>query len=206
MKFKMIFATVMAAFALVMSSHCQNVTNTTSGGTTVITNTGSFSDGFKIMAQAITSGTNWTVLGGYGRSTKSMLTSRGNNIAFMDVAYQFDGPVGLVAGYDYLWAKGQSQANAVKGGVTLSATIHPLAFVGSTFLTNVVGTPFVGDLLATPKNGNAIGNIVTTGINFDLVAIKNFELSLGAQYENRAGQGVWDGNYVLGHAALTRKF
>lgn len=166
------------------------------------TNTPSFSDGLKEMGAAVSSATNWTAIGGYGQDTSGQ-----KHLAFADVAYNFNQHIGVVVGYDYLWSQGQvSQANIVKGGVTLSATIHPFAFLGSTFMTNIVGTPFVADLLATPKNGNAIGNLITTGINFDVVSFKNFELVTGIQYEKRSGQGYWDGNYYLAHLGISRRF
>ena len=168
------------------------------------TNPPSISGGIQEIGQAIASSTNWTGVAGYGRSTKG-----NRNLAFFDAAYNFNQNVGIVAGYDYLWSKGQvSQANVVKGGVTLSATIHPFAFVGSTFLTNVLATPFASDLLATPSgnNNSGIGNIVTAGVNFDLYSFKNFELVSGLQYENRMGQGYWDGHYGMVHLGISRRF
>lgn len=162
----------------------------------------SLASGLSIIAQSVASATNWTVLSGYGRSS-----SGHNNLAFGALAYNFTQNVGVVAGYDNLWASGSgSQASIIKGGVTLSAPVHPFAFIGSTFATNIVGTPFVADLLATPKGGNAVGNIVTSGINFDIWRIKNFELTIGAQYEKRMGQANWDGNYIIGHLGISRRF
>jgi hypothetical protein len=164
--------------------------------------TPSFTAGVQEMANAISTTTNWTVVTGYGRGT-----SGNKNVVFSDVAFNFNNNVGLVVGYDDLFGTGKPQANVVKGGVTLSATIHPFSFIGSTFLTNIVGTPFVADLIASPKNtSSGIGNIVTTGYNFDVYAFKNFELTAGAQYENRTGQGAWDGNYILVHLGLSRRF
>lgn len=168
------------------------------------TNSPSISGGIQEIGQAIAASTNWTVIGGYGRATAG-----NRNLAFADAAYNFNQNVGIVAGYDYLWSKGQvSQANIVKGGITLSAPIHPFAFLGSTFLTNTIATPFVSDLLATPSgnNNSGIGNIVTGGVNFDIVSFKNFELVSGIQYENRMGQSYWDGNYILIHLGISRRF
>lgn len=162
----------------------------------------SLSGGISMIADSVASSTNWTVIGGYGHSTEHK-----NNLAFADLAYNLNQNVGLVAGYDKLWSPVQaSEANIIKGGVSLSAKIHPFAFVGSTFLTNIVGTPFVADLLATPRSGSDVGNIVTTGINFDLCRLKNFDLGVGAQYEKRMGQGAYNGNYVLVHFGLSRRF
>lgn len=161
----------------------------------------SFSVGLREMADAVSSSTNWTVVAGAGRSTTGS-----KNLAFGDVCYAFNDNVGAVIGYDYLWGHGASEFNSVKGGLTLQATIHPLAFIGSTFATNIVGTPFVGALVATPKTGDNIGLITTAGINFDVFRFKNFSLDAGAQYENRTGQGGWNGNYILLHVGLSRKF
>lgn len=170
----------------------------------------SFSQGAQIMLDSVLHATNWTVVGGYGRSLESSTKLGNKNVAFAAVAYNFTENVGLIAGYDTLWsgsgATKSSTFNSLKGGLTLQLPTHPFAFIGSTFLTNVVATPFAGDVLATPKNGDAIGNIVTTGINFDLFAIKNFEVVSGFQYEKRTGQGDWDGNYILFHAGLSRRF
>ena len=200
MKIKLKFAMAMAAFGLAVG----NLSAQSS------TNGPSFSQGLGIIWDAATTATNWSGVVGGGHS----LTGS-KSIVFGDLAYNFTQNVGVVIGYDDLfapkWAKplanGQdNQANIVNGGVTLNATIHPFAFVGSTFLTNIVGQPFVTDLIAQPKGNNAIGNIITTGVNFDIVSFSNFELSAGAQYESRQGQGFWDGNYALAHLALTRTF
>ena len=53
---------------------------------------------------------------------------------------------------------------------------------------------------------DAIGNIITTGVNFDLYQFKNLSLGAGIQYEKRTGQGEFDGNYILFHIAISRKF
>lgn len=170
----------------------------------------SFSQGAQIMLDSVLHATNWTVVGGYGRSLESSTKLGNKNVAFAAVAYNFTENVGLIAGYDTLWsgsgATKSSTFNALKGGLSLQLPTHPFAFVGSTFLTNVVATPFVADLLATPKSGDAIGNIVTAGINFDLWAVKNFEIVGGVQIEKRTGQGDWDGKYALFHLGVSRRF
>ena len=166
----------------------------------------SFTAGLDEMANAVSSSTNWTILGGAGRATKG-----DRDLAFGAVAYNFNQNVGIVVGEDVLWAPHQSQAeqvNVVKGGVTLSAPIHPFAFIGSTFATNVVGTPFVAALVAQPSGGSKdpIATITTAGIDFDIVSFKNFELVAGAQYETRTGSGFWDGNYAIIHLGISRRF
>lgn len=160
-----------------------------------------FGQGLKDMATAATSVTNWTLLTGYGHSTAG-----NNNLAFAAMGYNFTDSVGIVLGYDYLWNATHGEFNALKGGVSLQTQIKPFAFLGSTFLTNIVCQPFVADLLATPRSGNAIGNIITTGVNFDVYAVKNFELTIGGQYEKRMGQGDFDGNYILIHLGVSRRF
>jgi hypothetical protein len=182
----------------------QTVTSTNaSGGTTTTTpatDSGAFGH-LGAIAKDITSGTNWAVVAGGGRAT-----SGNRNVAFAAVAYSFQNGVGIIAGEDVLFGKGKPQAAALKGGVTLQTTIHPLAFIGTAWATNILGQPFVGDLLATPKGNNGIGNIMTTGINFDFVNFGRFAFGGGFQYENRSGQGPWSGNYVLGHLAFRRTF
>ena len=170
------------------------------------TNAPSFTAGLDEMASAVSSATNWTILGGAGRATTG-----NRDIAFGAVAYNFNQNVGIVAGVDTLWAPHQNveqQVNVVKGGVILSAPIHPFAFIGSTFATNIVGTPFVSALVASPSGGSSdsVATIGTAGINFDLVSFKNFELVAGGQYETRSGSGFWDGNYVIFHFGVIRRF
>jgi hypothetical protein len=165
----------------------------------------SFSAGLQEMASAVASSTNWTIIGGAGRATTG-----NRDIAFGAVAYNFD-PVGILVGVDTLWAPHQSQqqqVNVLKGGITLSARIHPFAFIGSTFLTNVVGTPFGMALVATPSGGSkdSIATIAGGGINFDIVQFKNFELVIGAEYESRTGSGFWDGAYAMAHLGVSRRF
>ena len=168
--------------------------------------TPSFSAGLQEMADAVSSSTNWTLIGGIGRSTKGS-----RNIAFGAVAYNFNENVGIVAGIDTLWAPHQDverQQNVVKGGVTLSAPIHPFAFIGSTFATNIVGIPFAAALIASPSGGSsdAIATIGTVGCNFDIISFKNFELVVGGQYETRSGSGFWNGNYIIGQIGISRRF
>ena len=186
---KYLLATV-AATLLAVSSQAQ-------------TNAPTIQGGLQEMAQAITSMTNWSVVGGGGRS----LTGQ-KWLAFGAVAYDFNQNVGVVAGVDGLWAKGQQESDIAQGGITLKAPIHLFAFVGSTFLTNIVGSPFVSELMATPTGNthSPIGEVTTGGINFNFVQFKNFDFGGGFQVENRQGQGYWNGNYGLAHLELTRLF
>ena len=166
----------------------------------------SFSAGLQEMASAVANSTNWTILGGIGRATTG-----NRDIAFGAVAYNFNENVGILAGVDTLWAPHQSQqqqVNVLKGGITLSAPIHIFAFVGSTFLTNVIASPFGMALVATPSGGskNSIATIAGGGFNFDLVGFKNFELVAGVDYESRTGSGFWDGTYAMAHLGIGRRF
>lgn len=166
------------------------------------TNSASFTGGLQQIADAISNTTNWTAVAGGGRS----LTGN-KNLAFAAVAYGFNENVGVVLGYDTLWSKRITQQNSVKGGLTLQATIHPFTFIGTTFLTNVVATPFAGYLIASPKNSkDALAQIATVGVNFNLLEFSRFVLDAGGQYENRTGQGIWSGNYILAHLGITRAF
>jgi hypothetical protein len=165
-----------------------------------------FTGGLQEMASAVSSSTNWTIVGGAGRG----LTGN-KNLAFGAVAYNFNENVGLLVGMDTLWTPSGAQPqqnNVVKGGITLSAPIHPFAFIGSSFLTNVVGTPFALALATQPSGGSSdsIGTVAGGGINFDIVSFKNFELVAGAEYESRSGAGYWNGNYALIHFGIGRRF
>jgi hypothetical protein len=167
------------------------------------TNAPTISGGLQEMAQAISSTTNWSTVAGGGHSLKGR-----NWLAFGAVAYDFNQNVGVVAGVDSLFAKGAQQSDVVQGGITLKAPIHLFAFIGSTFLTNIVGIPFASELMANPTGNTSapIGAITTGGINFNFVQLKNFEFGGGLQVENRQGQGRWNGNYGLVHLELTRLF
>jgi hypothetical protein len=180
----------------------------TAGGLQAQTPTPSIPQGVQEMAAALAKAP-WTALAGYGQG----INDGHHKLYFTDFAYDFTptnmANVGIVVGYDQLTStvKGESgQFNAVKGGVNLSVPIHPFAFIGSTFLTNVIGNPFVADLLATPKGGSNIGNIVDSGCDFDLYAFSNFELSVQAHYENRSGEDYYNGNYWGVSGSLSRKF
>ena len=191
-------AGIICAFLLLFagSAMAQSVTQVPN----LITNNPSFLDGLKTMEQAVTSGTNWTVIGGYGHSLKG-----NNNLGFADVAYDFNDNVGVVVGYDALRGSGVSQYNSLKGGVTLKTQIYPLAWTGIAKLAAIEGQPFAGDLVATARDGS-VGNIVTTGINFNVYSFSRYVVDVGAQYELRAGEGVFNGNYALIHAGISRSF
>lgn len=159
--------------------------------------------GLQQIADAAGSATNWAALAGYGQG----INNGAKKLYFADLSYNFTPLVGLVIGGDELSAHDQvSQQNVVKGGVTLSMPSHIFAFLGSTFMTNVVTTPFVADLLATPTSGNTVGNIVDTGMSIKLFDISNFKVEFEGHYENRSGEGFYSGNYWGVSLALRRAF
>ena len=158
--------------------------------------------GIESAAQAALSSTNWTAaaVGGVDTTGKKYLVAG-------EFAYGFNQYVGLIAGVEGLYSKGtKSQFSAVKGGLTLSYPLHPFACLGSTPLTNIVASPFVSDQIATPSGGSNLGNLLIYGLNFNVLAFANFELVAGFDYEQRTGQGFWDGDFYLIHAGLNRRF
>jgi len=159
--------------------------------------------GIEQIGEAFTSATNWTADASFGRG----LSGGDNNIAFVGAAYNFVDNVGIIAGYEIIYGKGKPQVSTVAGGITLNGSIKPLAFFGGTGWTSKLsGRLYVNDLLATPRNGNALGNLIITGISFNIVSFKNFEFVAGASYENRQGQGKYDGGYALINLGITRLF
>lgn len=159
--------------------------------------------GIEEIGAAVASSTNWAIVGGYGHSIGG---SEKANLVFADVAYNFNDFAGLVLGYDYLWDGQGHELNAVKGGATLKLPMHPLVFLGFDSLTNFVMTPFASDLIATPQGGSSVGNIITSGFDFDLFAWNKLEIHAGVQWEQRTGDGRFDGNYGLVHAGISRNF
>jgi hypothetical protein len=174
----------------------------TASAQTNITTAPTFLGGIGEIGDAIASATNWTATVGYGRSLKG-----NTSLGFADLGYNFSQNVGVIVGLDYISQGGAGEWNDVRGGISLSLPLHPFAFIGGTNLfTKMVATPFVADLLATPRSGAAIGNLIVTGAKVDLYDIKNFSLGLLGAYEHRMGQGTADGNYALIGIAITRKW
>jgi hypothetical protein len=192
---KLFIITIIAGLALCGRAQTNQVPNLITNATPNILAT------LTSLAQDVTSGTNWSIVGGGGISTDGK-----NGLAYAVVAYDFTANVGVIAGEDVLFASGQHQFNSLKGGITLKTQIAPLSWTGISWLQSVQGTPFVADLIATGNGGSSVGNIVATGMDFNVYAFSNFELSIGAEYDNRTGQGIYDGNYVSGHLAISRKF
>lgn len=160
----------------------------------------SFSGGLQQMYDAVTGATNYGIAFGGGRSTTGQ-----RNLAFVEVPYNFTRNLGLLIGYDYLWASkhlGQpSQANLVKGGINLQADLQPLKNLG---FTNFTVTPFGFVLMAT-GNGT-VSEIVGGGAKTTITTWKGINLNLGVIYEDRTGAGFWDGRYIGGFFALSKGF
>jgi hypothetical protein len=159
-----------------------------------------FSGGLQQIYDAATGATNYGLVIGGGRSTTGQ-----RSLAFADLAYNFTPSVGLVVGYDYLWASKHlnqpSQANLVKGGVNLQANLQPLKNYG---FTNFTVTPFGFALVAT--GSGTVSEILGTGVKTTVTTFKGFNLNVGVMYEHRTGAGFWDGNYVTAFTALSRGF
>lgn len=154
--------------------------------------------------KAFETATNWTVAVGAGRG----LSGKNNNVAFADLAYNIVTTsngfgAGLIIGDEIMFGHGKPQVSTVAGGINLNGEITPLAFLG---LTSFTGDFWVADLMATPQNGNAIGNLVVTGIAFHVFTVKNFSIKIAPAYENRQGQGKYDGGFGLLSLTATRLF
>lgn len=183
-----------------LTSSSQAQTNTSTAIANLIPVT-SFSHGLAEMANSLGNSTNWDIVGGYGRSTAGA-----NNVAFAALNVRLSEYVGAILGYDYLWNDTKSQFNSIKGGASLSTDIRPFLFLGYDKLNDFHIQPFVADLIATPRSGNAIGNIVTAGFNCEFYTFGKLKIEGGYQYEKRIGQGEFDGNYNLFHVGIGRRF
>ena len=160
----------------------------------------SFSNGLQMIYDSVAVSTNYAFAFGAGRATTG-----NRNLGYADYIYNVSQNVGLVIGYDYLWtakSKGiPSQANLVKGGITLSAKIYPLKNFG---LTNTAVTPFANVLLAT-GNGSA-SEIITAGGKIDLANLGGWKFGLVAFYETRKDAGYWTANYACGALEFSKGF
>lgn len=190
------FKAFIAMLAIGVISGCiaraDDVTTTNSGP--------SLTQGFQEIYDAATSATNYGLAFGAARGTTGQ-----RNLAFADLAYNFNQNVGLIIGYDYLWAAkkfGQADsANLVKGGISLQVGLQPLKNFG---LTNFTVTPFAFALVAT-GNGN-VSEILGGGVKTRLWTWKGFDLDTGVLYEDRTGAGFWNGRYLGGFLAVTKGF
>ena len=166
----------------------------------------SVQNGLQEIADAISQSTNWAVAPFYGRATTGNKSAAG-----VIAVWNFNDNVGVIGGYDRLWSSGQaSQANMVSGGLKLQVSIHPLAFTGLAALTNIVATPYVASLVATPTGGTSnnggLAAINRAGLELEIMQWKGLELHAGIDYGNRTGAGYYNGNYVDFNVAISRGF
>jgi len=59
-------------------------------------------------------------------------------------------------------------------------------------------------LIATARDGS-VGNIVTTGINFNVYSFSRYVVDVGAQYELRLAK-AFSWYYALIHVGISRSF
>jgi hypothetical protein len=151
----------------------------------------------------------WGVAGIYGHS----VTGTGHNVAAVLISYDLVTNVqntgfssGLIAGYETLWGSGRKQLDTINGGWQFSETGHPLAWVGSTFLTNVVSTELAYQVVSTPRGGSDIGSITGTAVTVNVAEWSGFHLTVLGAYQNRNGQAGFNGNELLFGLAIKHKF
>lgn len=193
---KLITLSALFALAAILFSafHAKGQNAATSNN--AVTAMPSFSGGLQQIYDATTGSTNYGLVIGGGRSTTGQ-----RNLAFADLAYNFTPSVGMIIGYDYLWASRHfglpAQANLVKGGVNLQADLKP-------FKNSFTVTPFAFALVSS-GNGT-VSEIIGGGAKTTLFEFKGIKFDLGVLYQNRTGAGFWDGRYFGGFAALTKGF
>ena len=210
---KLLFRAIVSAFigfCCSAASHAQTVTLTNILTTTNVINllpiqNPTITGGLEAIAQAVTESTNWAVNAGYGRGLKG-----NNNLVFADYDYNFvnspDGTtVGLVLGFDEVFHGSQFNGNNVdfvKGGLSVSIAITPLASVG---YTNFVLHPFAS-ILMDSGNGQ-VGEIVVSGFDWSTKISTSWAIHAGGFYENRTGGDTsTDGNYIAGFVAFSRNW
>ena len=164
----------------------------------------------------------WDVTAGSTNGAVVMSAGRGltgnKNFVAADYIYNLNQNAGLIFGYDYLFSNdkrmGAAQANILKGGLNLQAQLYPLKRFSTdtnSFAHNFHVTPFASVLIITPINGTSnnggIGQATIAGADWESPLLFNkVHLHLGGYYENRTGQGAWDGNYAALHAAVSYGF
>ena len=154
----------------------------------------SFSSGLQQVYDSFTSSTNFAFAAGGGRSTTG-----NRNLAFADLAYNFNQNVDLIIGYDYLSQPHASQVNLVKGGINLQADLKPFKSLG---FPNFTVTPFGFGLVAT--GDGTVSEILGGGVKTVIYSFKGFNVNVGVLYEKRTGDGIWNGEYLGGFFALSK--
>jgi hypothetical protein len=155
------------------------------------------------MLQPLFNADKWNAGAGYAHS----ISGGGRSVAFAEASYNFSTNVSAIAGGDYLFTQHHHQAEVLKGGLSLKTQVYPLVFTGSKTLAAVRANPWAADLLCTPKGGgNNVGNLALVGLDVDLFSFDSgqYWVSLDGFYENRSGQGYWDGQYAGVFLALSR--
>lgn len=147
--------------------------------------------------------TNAAIVLSYGVKAKDT----GTHIFAASYVYNFNSVAGLILGYDYITGseKGQSVANAVRGGLTFKLPFAPLKSFG---LTNWMVTPWVGELVSTVVSGantqqGSAGLVSCVGADTTFYKFGWGAIHGGVFYENRTAQGWASGNYYLADLALT---
>ncbi len=157
--------------------------------------------GLQQIYDAALDSTNFAVVFGYGRSLKG-----NNNLLYAVYNYNLNSMAALTLGFDDIAQNGTKFTTDnicfVKGGLTLQTEIAPLKNWG---LPNFKVTPF-GSLLMSEGNGR-VGQIVVAGANWRIGIAKGWYFNMGAEYENRSGDGLpTDGAYIAGHLAISKGF
>jgi hypothetical protein len=145
--------------------------------------------------------TNFAVIGFYGRGLTGNKNVAGGDYIY-NLTHNETANAALILGGDFLWARGTNNANVVRGGLNLGAKIYPLKQFG---YTNFYTTVFAFDTIASPVNASdgTIGNVIGTGADFKWRLWKRLDFHIGGFYDNRVGQGRWDGNYLNADAGLS---
>ena len=164
----------------------------------------------------------WDVTAGSTNGAVVLSAGRGmtgnKNFMSADYVYNLSQNAGLIIGYDYLFSNdkrmGAASANILKGGLNLQAVIYPFKRFSSdtnSFADTFHVTPFAALLIITPASGTSnnggIGQASLIGADWESpLLLKKVHLHLGGFYENRTGQGLWNGNYVALHGAVSYGF
>lgn len=196
---KKLLLTIMATAALLAVDNAPAQTNTPPP---------SIPQDFLNMAQQVVDGP-WGVGGFVGRN----FTGEGTTIAAEILTYDLVTNVqdtgfssGLIVGYSQLWHAHAEQLNDVSGGWQFSETGHPLSFVGTTFVTNIIATVDLYQVVATPRGTGNVGSITGTSVSVNLTEWENFHLNVVGLYESRSGQTGFNGNYGLLGLSITHAF
>lgn len=153
----------------------------------------------------------WVVGGGFEHTT----SGTGASIGFVAVSYNLTPATnnaigftsGPIVGYDdEFGSRLGSQQESLSGGWQVSSSGHWFSFIGKTFLTNMVGTLTVHQLLTTPHGGAPVGAVTGGAASLDVYSVDNFHFKPSFLYDNRSGQGKWNGNFLGGALFISHNF